>query len=357
VSPWRCDALIVTTAGVEVTNLAGLTSEEVTARARGYLNALWRVQEASAAGTTSLPRLQDAAAQAEVALQDVTGWLWDEIAGPVLAALASSGPPAPGQPWPRLWWCPTGALSLLPLHAAGHHTAEGRARHESVLDRVMSSYTPTLRALLDARVSRTRPLTASSGGRMLAVGLPETSGQAPLPNVTRELRLLRERFPGCHTVLEGPAATWAAVREELPRHDWVHVSCHADQDLADPSRGGFLLHDRRLTVADIGAGQYRGDFAFLSACKTATGGVRLPDEAITLAAALFYAGYRHVIGTLWSVHDRTTADVAAAVYASLTGRGTFEPDRAASALHQAVRGLRAAGKPLSRWMPFTHTGP
>jgi CHAT domain-containing protein len=192
---------------------------------------------------------------------------------------------------------------------------------------------------------------------MLAVGLAETPGQPPLPGVTRELRLLREHFPGRHTILDGPAATRDAVRGQLPRHRWVHVSCHGDQDLTDPSRGGFLLHDRPLTIADIGAGQYHGDFAFLSACKTATGGVALPDEAITLAAALHYAGYRHVIGTLWSVHDRTAADVADAVYGDLTATGTFEPDRAASALHQAVRDLRAAGRPLSRWMPFTHTGP
>jgi CHAT domain-containing protein len=225
-----------------------------------------------------------------------------------------------------------------------------------VLDHVVSSYTPTLRALLDARAAGARS-AAAPGGRLLAIGLAETPGQAPLPNVVRELWLLRERFSGRCTVLNGPGATWGAVRRQLPRHDWVHFSGHADQDLTDPSRGGLLLYDQRLTIADIGTGQYRGDFAFLSACKTATGGVSLPDEAITLAAALHYAGYRHVIGTLWSVHDRTAADVAATVYAALTAAGTFEPDRAAAALHQAVRNLRAAGKPLSRWTPFTHTGP
>jgi hypothetical protein len=33
----------------------------------------------------------------------------------------------------------------------------------------------------------------------------------------------------------------------------------------------------------------------LSACKTAVGGVDLLDEAITLAAALHYTGYRNVV--------------------------------------------------------------
>jgi CHAT domain-containing protein len=179
----------------------------------------------------------------------------------------------------------------------------------------------------------------------------------PAHHVTRELRLLSGLLPGRYTILDGPAATWDAVRAQLPRHSWVHFSCHGDQNLADPSRGGVLLYDRRLTIADISEGQYHADFTFLSACKTATGGITLPDEAITLAAALHYTGYRHVIDTLWSIHDKTAADVARAVYTDLTSGGTFEPSRAARALHTAIRGLRDAGKPLSQWMPFIHTGP
>jgi CHAT domain len=389
VSRWRCDALIVTTDGVEVKNLAGLTAESTSMRARDYLEGLGRVEEAVrlayaawercqgadqtleaiAVYTAAKVSLQDATDRCEETLHDLTRWLWDEIAEPVLTVLGVTGPPASGEPWPRLWWCPTGLLSLLPLHAAGHHRAEGR--HESVIDRVVPSYTPTLRALLEARGKGTRsagrPLPAEGGaeaasadssrGRLLIVGLAHTPGQMPLPNVTRELRLLTEVFPGNHTILDGPAATWDGVRAQLPRHSWVHFSCHGDQNLADPSRGGILLYDRLLTIADISEGQYHGDFAFLSACKTATGGITLPDEAITLAAALHYTGYRHVIGTLWSIHDETAADVADAVYTDLTSAGTFEPVRAANALHTAIRGLRDTGKPLSQWMPFTHTGP
>jgi hypothetical protein len=391
VSRWRCDALIVTAGGVEVKELAGLTAEAANAQAHAYLDGLHEVEkavrlvyetrrridgaehplEAIAAYTEAKQLLQDAVDGCEEMLLEVTGWLWDQVAEPVLDALGITGPPETGQPWPRMWWCPTGLLSLLPLHAAGHHTPQGRERHQSVLDRVVPSYTPTLRALLEARRNssraaidrRTADTSAESvsasppGERMLIVALPDTPGQVPLPNVARERRLLTTLFGDRHTLLEGPAATWAAVREQLPRHGWVHFSCHGDQDLADPSRGGILLHDRLLTIAEISEGRYHGDFAFLSACKTATGGVTLPDEAITLAAALHYTGYRHVIGTLWSIHDETAATVAEAVYAGLTSAGTFEPGQAAGALHMAIRYLREAGKPLSQWTPFTHTGP
>ncbi len=55
---------------------------------------------------------------------------------------------------------------------------------------------------------------------------------------------------------------------------------------------------------------------------------------------MHYTGYRHVIGTLWSVYDQTAADVAEAVYHELTSTGQFEPGRSANALHDAIRGLR-----------------
>jgi hypothetical protein len=381
VSRWRSDALIVTTNGVEVKTLPGLTAEATSLQARAYLDRLHEVEAAAehvhqarkrADGVgrplEEMQSLRQAVVGCEASLRDVTEWLWDQIAGPVLAVLGVTGPPAPGQPWPRLWLCPTGLLSLLPLHAAGHHSPEGRAHHESTLDRVVSSYTPTLRALLEARGRGTAPSrsfddrahphsAAPHLERMLVVALASTPGRTPLPNVFRERELLTTLFSGNNTVLDSSEATWEAVRAQLPQHGWVHFSCHGDQNLAEPSRGGILLHDRLLTIEEISKGRYHGDFAFLSACKTATGGITLPDEAITLAAALHYTGYRHVIGTMWSIQDETAADVAEAVYTELTSAGRFEPDRAAIALHLAIRGLRNAGKPLSQWMPFTHTGP
>ena len=55
------------------------------------------------------------------AILDVLDWLWDVIAEPVLTALGHTSAPETGSPWPRVWWCPTGPLTVLPIHAAGHH--------------------------------------------------------------------------------------------------------------------------------------------------------------------------------------------------------------------------------------------
>jgi CHAT domain-containing protein len=299
--------------------------------------------------------LLHAVRQRDDVLTEVLGWLWQSVTEPVLEELGITGPPTTGQPWPRVWWCPTGLLTLLPLHAAGHHNERDRNEGHSILDRAVSSYAPSLRALADARRPVPAPRTQES---MLIVAVPEPPGQAPLAEAERERDLLRNLFTPAHTLLQGEEATVESVRSAMARSRWAHFCCHGGQNLAAPSQGGLILSDGVLTIADISTGQHDGDFAFLSACMTAVGGVFLPDEAVTLTAALWLTGYRHVIGTLWSVHDRAAADLAALVYTQLTATGTFDPENSALALHSAVRRLRDTERlPLAAWLPFTHTGP
>jgi CHAT domain-containing protein len=144
----------------------------------------------------------------------------------------------------------------------------------------------------------------------------------------------------------------------LTRHAWAHLSCHGTQYPDDPSRGGLLLYDGMLTIVDLTADEHQGEFVFLSACKTAIGGVHILDEAITLAAALQYAGWRHVIATLWSVLDVAAAEVAEDVYRRLGDGGELHSQHAAEALHHAIRRQRnTSPERPSRWVPFLHHGP
>ncbi|GAA2746152.1 hypothetical protein GCM10010440_36750 [Kitasatospora cinereorecta] len=392
VSRWSCDALIVTKEGVRTLKLPDLTLGHATEQANTYLRTLQNAERAwqdylrakdavDVSATPAAIRAQSLAAAAlmkaehstDRMLRSLQGWLWDCIAEPVLNDLGLDQEPLAGTLWPRLWWCPTGPLTLLPVHTAGYHgepVCDGAPR--TVFDRVVSSYTPTLRALMEARAVRESADRTSSNGdpshtdfdgadsdRILVVAVGDTPGQPRLYNVAAERDMLTALFPpGRRTLLEGRDANRRAGDEQLTRHRWVHFSCHGDQDLADPSRGGLLLHDGMLTIADISACQFRGDFASLSACKTAVGGIDLPDEAITLASALHYTGYRHVVAALWSVDDSTAAQVFSAVYGDITNEGRLQPEAAASALHNVVRALRDEVPDEPRiWTPFTHIGP
>ncbi|GHJ43520.1 CHAT domain-containing protein [Catellatospora sp. TT07R-123] len=346
ISRWRCDALILDHTGVAVVELPGLTEAEVIDNADRYLRAL-----------QDFERTRRDRGLMELAVTGTLAWLWDRIAGPVLERLGHTATRTGDDLWPRIWWCPIGTATVLPLHAAGHHTArDGR----TVPDRVVSSYAPTLRALRHAHTRR--PAPAADGQRLLVVALSDTPAQSPLPGADAERRALAALFPPARrTELLDRAATRAAITAALPRHEWLHASCHGTQKLADPASGGLVPYDWQTAgtvgIADL-TGQAGGQFAFLSACKTATGGVTNLDETVTVAAALQYAGWRHVIGTLWSVWDHSAAAVTADLYPRLTRDGALDPARTAQALHRTTLALRdrQPARP-STWAPFIHAGP
>ncbi|MGW1779799.1 CHAT domain-containing protein [Streptomyces sp. NPDC002143] len=320
-------ALVLDGADLKVLRLPDFSEAE--ARERGET----LVRAVAAAARSGLAR-----AFAEQAALDILDWLWRTVAEPVLDALGITGPPAPGEDPPRLWWCPSGALSFLPLHAAGE-----------VPDRVVSSYTPGVATLLRARGG------TAAEARPLIVAVPELDGQAPLPGALREADLTRAAVGG--TLLTGDAAQVDAVRTALAAHSWAHFACHGVQDLEQPSRGRLLLPDGELSVLDISRLQLPdAQFAYLSACETAVGGTRLPDEALHLAGSLQLAGFSQVIGTLWRVDDESSAEIAQAVYETLKDADPGAPP-AARALHHAVGRLRARhpDRPLS-WAAHVHSG-
>jgi CHAT domain-containing protein len=168
-------------------------------------------------------------------------------------------------------------------------------------------------------------------------------------------------FPGQTVEITAEAATRDAVSRLLTTHSWAHFSCHGRADLADPSRSALVLWDGPLTVLDL-AEQHldRADLAFLSACHTAAGGTRLPDEAVHLAAAVQLAGFRHVVATLWTIEDSPAPDFADTAYRVMAETETGQPDadRAARAVHAASVRLRL-GHPADPavWAPYVHIGP
>jgi CHAT domain-containing protein len=160
------------------------------------------------------------------------------------------------------------------------------------------------------------------------------------------------------TQLTGPQATRAGVLHALADSSWVHFACHAIADHASPERSRFALWDTALTLEDLEALPTRSrELAFLSACHTAAGSSRHPDEAIHLAAAMLFLGYRHVIAASWTIADRPMPRVADAVYTVLTGGGAPDGGLAALALHRAVRSLRSTAPTAPElWAPYVHFG-
>ncbi|WP_026212103.1 CHAT domain-containing protein [Longispora albida] len=299
----------------------------------------------------------------ELQMRKLLTHLWVAIAEPVLSTL----PRVPGVPDDerRVWWCPTGPLTGLPLHAAGQFRGNSPDRELTVVGRVVSSYTPTLRAFIRAK----RHAPGAPAGSALVVAMPRTPGLPDLPGASAEAEAVRERFPGRVRRLTGRRATEARVIRQLPRYQAIHFSCHGS---SRPSQ--LHLHRSSLDIGETGTlialAESGVQFVFLSACSTAEGDPSLPDEFLHITAALHEA-VPAVVGTLWPVDDAAlTPDLVASFYSAASASGAFDPSGTAAALHRTLRTLlfdpaqfREHGETRSpwhyfptMWAPFIHVG-
>jgi tetratricopeptide (TPR) repeat protein len=351
ISDFGSCALILDGTEIGLVPLNALTPQVVHERVAGFLGALHDAMSIDI-------NLRTAAEQRMV---ETLGWLWDALVGPVLDRLGITGTPERGKPWPRIWWCVSGLLSFLPLHAAGHHDTYRNTIPATAIDRVLSSYTPTIRTLTYARRAQTDGESHTgvklADGTMLAVAMPHTPGASSLPGVAAETIRLRQRFGDRITVLSGAQANYDKVLEKLPQAKWAHFSCHGFSDPNNPSASKLLLTDHLdhpLTVIDVARLRLdNAELAFLSACETARPGMRLTDEAIHLSSAFQIAGYRHVVGTLWPIGDQDAVEIATHIYDMLAGTGDV-----AQAVHAATRRIREkkGWESPSAWASHIHSG-
>ncbi|PPQ95851.1 hypothetical protein CVT26_015981 [Gymnopilus dilepis] len=293
--------------------------------------------------------------------------LWKFIAKPVLEILGLLKSKAI-EKRPRLWWCPTGRFTFLPIHAAGVNF--GKDTFEGVMKYIVSSYTPTLSALIASRKKMERSSRALVPDlTTLVLAQPKTPGHASLPMTLKELETLEEIIPpdlllrvGKGTLSEANAnrkvdEAMTYIEEALI----LHLACHGHQDRVDPLNSGFELSDGRLSLSKLISCRNPNAFlAFLSACESAANDVDVPDESLNLAAAMLFAGFRSVIGTMWcaTMNDSDGPQVAKIVYEELFKKTGVEvsPDAIAYALDIAVQKLQESGIHASRWATYIHVG-
>ncbi|KAJ7233540.1 CHAT domain-containing protein [Mycena rebaudengoi] len=282
--------------------------------------------------------------------------LWVKIVHPILDALAMRTPVS--QDLGRIWWCPTGPLAFLPIHAAGVYD-ENQAFGSKLSDFLISSYTPSLTALIQGF----RPQSGSQSElQILVVTQPSAKGQSYLPGTQEEIKCIQQHARGkAHLQwLDEKMATIDKVQKGMTNSRWVHFACHGVQSDSPTESALLLAGSSQLTLSNIiQLSLPNAELAFLSACQTATGSQELQDESVHLTAGMLLAGYRGVIGTMWSIMDNDAPQVAGDIYAHLLEASPADPTRAAEALHLAIQRLRqqpGAEKAFIRWVPFIHFG-
>ncbi|KAJ7636413.1 CHAT domain-containing protein [Roridomyces roridus] len=246
----------------------------------------------------------------------------------------------------RLWWCPTGSFTALPLHAATPH------------DRFIPSYTSTLGSILHANE---KPTETPAQLALVGVTHSQSGPGSHLTSVEREVKTILSisaNHPVPTKSLLGAQATVSALESQLMVSSWVHLACHGKQELSDPQKSCLQLYDGTLELESIlKMPLHNSEFVFLAACQTAMGDSKLVNESFHLGGGLIAAGFRAAIGTMWSIRDEDGPRVAEIVYKHLfrAGRAPRVTDTA-EALHLAVRKMREDGLPYERWVPFIHMG-
>ncbi|KAK6356066.1 hypothetical protein TWF718_000440 [Orbilia javanica] len=321
---YRCDAFLVQRDKIEVLKLPRLTIEKVQEQAQD-------LRLRSGASPSITPTLE---------------WLWDAVCGPSLEKLDFINSISDDN-WPRVWWIPTGLLDRLPLHAAGYHE---QGSTETVLDRVMSSYASSIKALIHGRRNRVRNSAISQADHALLVAMKQTPdlpmNQILLPSVEKEVKMLEELCLSLRLKPITPTLRKDDVLKYMQECKIFHFAGHGSSHPTEPSQSYLLLEDWKtnpLTVGDIRDCKFQENppfLGYLSACLTgANEAEKLADEGVHLVSAFQLAGFRHVIGTLWEVSDEHCVDMARVFYETMRDEGMTDV-AVCRGLHRAMRALR-----------------
>jgi CHAT domain-containing protein len=146
----------------------------------------------------------------------------------------------------------------------------------------------------------------------------------------------------------GSRATESRFKEMAPRSRVIHLATYGVLNTRNPlfsfvelAPGGET--DGRLEVHEVFGLELAADLVVLSACQTAVGSGRLRDvpsgdDWVGFVRAFLFAGAKRVMGSLWPVDDRATAELMNHFY-----RGLDTGHAEAAALGNAQRALIRSG--------------
>jgi CHAT domain-containing protein len=220
---------------------------------------------------------------------------------------------------------------------------------------------------LGVAFSRQPAAEAIRGEREFAALMQRTRGQpfAPLPGTRREVEAIARLFDHADQLL-GSRASEQQLEQlvasgRLKEYTIVHLATHgvldprfamqsalilSQKDLPDPLQqvlAGKKAYDGRLTAAEIlRTWKLDADLVTLSACQTGLGQPQGGEGYLGFAQALFLAGGRSLVLSLWKVDDNATALLMTRFYQNFLGKrpGLDRPLPKAEALAEAKAWLR-----------------
>ena len=168
-----------------------------------------------------------------------------------------------------------GWVNYLPVHAAGDYTQlDGAEMIPTVMDNVISSYTPTFKALMYARTKLADMNNSSSTNNAHAflAAMSETPDHPPFAHASTEILAVEGILaPAIRcTRVQSPNLDRKIALQNLRTCVIAHLACHGVADPHDPLRSILLLQDwnsKPLRVGWLMRMEMKNcQLAYLSAC-------------------------------------------------------------------------------------------
>ena len=305
--------------------------------------------------------------------REVLEWLWETAAEPVLCTLGyriaaprrmGVARRACGHLVAARACCPSTRPAITRIRPPG-------PARRTVMDRVVSSYTPTVRAL---RYARKQDTSVAAPGRSLIVAMLTTRASRatsirppPKPACSPAACPTRYSWPNLASRAAARSAPGGHARLKtnrpgtLPRSPIAHFACDGTSDPAARRRACCCCTTTAQTLSPSRASPLSNsgaELAYLSACGSPLAAPRgylmRPSTSLQHSNSPGSGIRRHPV----EIDDAVAITIADAFYSGLRSpQGTMDTSRAAHALHHAVRAVRD-GIPAtpSLWASYLHAG-
>ncbi|MDM8539833.1 CHAT domain-containing protein [Desulfococcaceae bacterium HSG9] len=208
----------------------------------------------------------------------------------------------------------TGSQLVIVPHKALHYMPFQALYNKSeyLIERFAISYAPSISAL-----KLIIQKSFSQNQRALIIGNPT----GDLTFAEDEALSISKILPNSRLLIGGQA-TESILKHESHNYQYIHLATHGVYNVNNPLKSKILLaqdssNDGSLTVAELFAVDWQPSLVTLSACRTGLSKYISGDELIGLQRAIFFAGAKSIVASLWSVDDKATGFLMHRFYENL----------------------------------------
>ncbi|KAL2788247.1 CHAT domain-containing protein [Aspergillus keveii] len=212
---------------------------------------------------------------------------------------------------------PHGSLHLVPFHVLPFKETPLVASH-------VVTYLPSssiIRFILQKQ-TKTRAQSVLALGNPSSMKMTDrnnmTVSAPPLRGAGREAKAVTAFFPESQCLVN-EEATLGNLLKYIHDYSILHLATHCKFDPEVPLSSSICLaYGRQLSVLDLLDLHLDVDLVIFSACQTAQGTPTAGDDIVGFARALFAAGARAVMVSLWPVDDSATSEILIDFYKRLS---------------------------------------